>query len=130
MHWIEQPILEQLGQDAGEELLPQLVTIFIEDGQKNLAELGQALRRRDAEQLLLLAHTLKSVCATWRMVCHEEAQRLEQACRQSNWSQMEQLVAALQQSLPATSRPCWRRWPSPPRAEPCFLLCADWLRHQ
>ena len=50
MHWIEQPILEQLGQDAGEELLPQLVTIFIEDGQKNLAELEQALRRRGAEQ--------------------------------------------------------------------------------
>lgn len=105
MHWIEQPILEQLGQDAGEELLPQLVTIFIEDGQKNLAELEQVLRRRDAEQLLLLAHTLKSVCATYgAMVCHEEAQRLEQACRQSNWSQMEQLVAALQQSLPATSQ--------------------------
>ena len=53
MHWIDQPILEQLGQDAGEELLPQLVAIFIEDGQKNLAELEHALRRHDAEQLLL-----------------------------------------------------------------------------
>ena len=105
MHWIDQPILEQLGQDAGEELLPQLVTIFIEDGQKNLAELEQALLRRDAEQLLLLAHTLKSVCATYgATVCHGEAQRLEQACRQGNWSQMEQLVAALQHSLPASSQ--------------------------
>ena len=105
MHWIDQPILEQLGQDAGEELLPHLVTIFIEDGQKNLAELEHALRRHDAEQLLLLAHTLKSVCATYgAMVCHGEAQRLEQACRQDNWPQMEQLVTALLQSLPASGQ--------------------------
>ena len=64
MNWIDQEILGQLSQDVGDELLPQLVTIFIEDGQKNLAELDQALERRDAGKLLLLAHTMKSVCAT------------------------------------------------------------------
>ena len=33
MHWIDQPILEQLGQDAGEELLPHLVAFSIEHDQ-------------------------------------------------------------------------------------------------
>ena len=42
MNWIDQTILGQLSLDAGNELLPQLVTIFIEDGQKNLTELNSA----------------------------------------------------------------------------------------
>ena len=103
MQWIDEGILAQLGRDAGEELLPQLVAIFIEDGQKNLDALVNALQTRDAEHLLLLAHTLKSVCATYgAMRCHDEALALENGCRQQAWTVMEQEVANLQISLPAS----------------------------
>jgi HPt (histidine-containing phosphotransfer) domain-containing protein len=103
MQWIDEEILAQLGRDAGEELLPQLVAIFVEDGQKNLDALVGAVRTRDAEHLLLLAHTLKSVCATYgAMCCHAEALALENSCRQQKWTAMEQGVADLQISLPAS----------------------------
>ena len=105
MNWIDQEILGQLSQDVGDELLPQLVTIFIEDGQKNLAELDQALERRDAEKLLLLAHTMKSVCATYgATLCHCDAQQLERACRQLDWQQISQRVAVLHTSVQASNQ--------------------------
>jgi histidine phosphotransfer protein HptB len=104
MQWIDQQILAQLGRDAGEELLPQLMTIFVEDGHKNLDELTAALQERDAEHLLLLAHTLKSVCATYgAMQCHADALALESSCRQQEWGAIEQGVARLHVSLPASS---------------------------
>lgn len=105
MNWIDQTILGQLSLDAGNELLPQLVTIFIEDGQKNLTELNQALEQHDVEKLLLLAHTMKSVCATYgATICHGDAQQLEKACRQLDWPQITQRVAALRTSLPASNQ--------------------------
>lgn len=104
MHWIDEEILIQLGRDAGEELLPSLVTIFAEDGQTNLEILVAALRDRDAERIMLLAHTLKSVCATYgAMRCHAEALALESRCREQNWADIERGVASLQVSLPAST---------------------------
>ena len=105
MNWIDQEILGQLSQDVGDEVLPQLVTIFIEDGQKNLAELDQALERRDVEKLQLLAHTMKSVCATYgATLCQGDALQLEKACRQLDWPQIAQRVAVLHTSVQASNQ--------------------------
>ncbi len=104
MKWIEQEVLVQLGRDTGVELLPDLVAIFVEDGDANLRALALALASENAEELLLLAHTLKSVCATYgAVICREQAKDLELATRQLDWPAMRQGVTLLQQSLPASS---------------------------
>ena len=38
MQWINQQILDQLGQDAGYDLLPQLIDLFIADGELTLQQ--------------------------------------------------------------------------------------------
>ena len=114
MELIAQDILAQLGRDTGTELLPELVTIFIEDGELNLRAMELALVDDNAEALLLLAHTLKSVCATYgAMLCREQALALESACRQLDWSAIRQGVTLLQQSLPASSAELRRLVASP-----------------
>ncbi|MFC3914436.1 Hpt domain-containing protein [Pseudaeromonas sharmana] len=104
MQWIDQQIIDQLGQDAGYEILPQLVTIFVEDSEQALLEMEKALSSQDAETLSLLAHTLKSVCATYGAnQSHLEAKALEMACRQQRWDSIRQYLAALQYSVPQSS---------------------------
>lgn len=101
MKWIERDVLDQLDRDTGGELLPGLVQLFVEDGQQSLRGLTQALANRDLESLKLLAHTLKSVCATYgALVSRDQALSLEQACQQQDWELIHQGVNALQDSLP------------------------------
>ncbi|MGL4207595.1 MAG: Hpt domain-containing protein [Aeromonadaceae bacterium] len=105
MKWIAQETLAQLGRDPGLELLPAVVAIFVDDCEVNLRALQQALVQENAEELLLLAHTLKSVCATYgAMICRDQALALESACRQLDWVAIREGVSRLQQSLPASSR--------------------------
>lgn len=101
MEWISREVFARLGQDTGEELLPALVQIFVEDGQQNLLAIDNAFASHDAEELCLLAHTLKSVCATYgAVVCHDHALGLEQACRRHDWRIIQQWVNQLKTSLP------------------------------
>ena len=114
MAWIAQEVLTQLGRDTGEELLPDLVAIFVEDGEVNLRALSAALANENAEALLLLAHTLKSVCATYgALVCHEQALALELASRQLDWPTIRQGVNDLLLSLPASSAELQQRVANP-----------------
>ncbi len=100
MKWIERDILDQLDRDTGGELLPELVTLFVEDGQQSLRGLAQALAAQDRESLKLLAHSLKSVCATYgALVCRDQALSLEQACQQEEWPLLSRRVSELQNSL-------------------------------
>ncbi len=104
MQWINQQILDQLGQDAGYDLLPQLIDLFIADGELTLQQMDAAVQARDVEALLLLAHTLKSVCATYGAnQSHLEAKAMEMACRQQRWDAIAQYLAALKYSIPASS---------------------------
>lgn len=95
--------LRQLEKDVGNELLPELVALFISDSTETLVRLQSALQAHDAGALVLLAHTLKSVCATYGATrCHHEARALEMAARSAEWSVMTQGVSQLLASLPAT----------------------------
>lgn len=103
MEWIDRDVFAQLGRDTDESLLPTLVQIFVEDGESSMQAMAQALANRDREGLCLLAHTLKSVCATYGAgVCQEQASRLEQACRQDDWPSIEAVIFQLQSTLPST----------------------------
>ena len=96
--------LVQLEKDVGSALLPELVALFISDGIDTLAKLQTALQSRDVAELVLLAHTLKSVCATYGAnQSHLEAKAMEMACRQQRWDAIAQYLAALKYSIPASS---------------------------
>ena len=106
--------LVQLEKDVGSALLPELVALFISDGTDTLAKLQTALQSRDAAELVLLAHTLKSGCATYGATrCHHEARGLEMAARSAQWQGMADGVHLLRESLPATMQALdlWCRTP-------------------
>lgn len=105
MQWIDHHVLAQLGHDVGEALLPHLISLFVEDSAMSLADMQRATDRQDAEALLLLAHTLKSVCATYgAQVSQQQAKALEAACRQQNWHDIGIYLDALQRSVPESSQ--------------------------
>ena len=107
-------MLVQLEKDVGSALLPELVALFISDGTDTLAKLQTALQSRDAAELVLLAHTLKSVCATYGATrCHHEAKALEMAARSAQWQDIAEGVQRLLASLPATMQALdlWCRTP-------------------
>jgi FOG: HPt domain len=106
--------LLQLEKDVGAALLPELVALFISDSTETLAKLQSALQAHDTGELVLLAHTLKSVCATYGAArCHHEARALEMAARSGEWQGMEEGVHRLRGSLPATMQALdlWCRTP-------------------
>ena len=95
--------LEQLKSDVGQALLPELVALFISDSTENLDKLQLALQQRDLQALILLSHTLKTVCATYgAQRCHHEARELEMAARGGQWEGIAAGVNLLAQTLPPT----------------------------
>ncbi len=81
---------------------------------ETLVQLEKDVGRALLPELVLLAHTLKSVCATYGATrCHHEARGLEMAARSAQWQGMADGVHLLRESLPATMQALdlWCRTP-------------------
>jgi HPt (histidine-containing phosphotransfer) domain-containing protein len=73
---LDNAILATFVEMMGAEMMPLLVGTFLEDSQKQLAELAHALAAGDVEVFERMAHTLKSSCAMLG------AMALSQGCRE------------------------------------------------
>lgn len=68
------------------ELRHELAAMFLEDGPKQLAEVGAALDKRDAVALKAAAHMLKGSVGVFKdQATFEAASRLEHIRRDSDW---------------------------------------------
>lgn len=92
--------LARVGDD--EELLAELVKIFLDDYPNSLSAIDEAVRRQDPPQLEKAAHTLKGAVANFGAdAVVKEAYELEQQGRRGDLSQasenLNRLHAVLQQ---------------------------------
>jgi len=86
--------------DGDEELLEELVTIFLDDSLQLMNEIRESLARGDSKRLRHAAHTLKGSAANFGTspVC-EEAARLEMMGHNENLTGAEAVWAELEEAM-------------------------------
>jgi PAS domain S-box-containing protein len=90
--------LDRMGGDV--ELLRELAGLFLAECPQRMAEIHQAILRRDASGLRASAHTLKGSVANFgAQAAAEAAGRLELAGREQDWGDVEPAWAALEQAI-------------------------------
>ncbi|MCA9320877.1 MAG: Hpt domain-containing protein [Planctomycetes bacterium] len=90
---IDMNVIESLKELGDEDLLKDLVELFITDTPLRLLELGQAFSERDSDQVEAIAHTLKSSCANLgAMRLSNMCQELETAGRKATIEDIGDLV--------------------------------------
>ena len=78
------------------DLLRELVEVFLEDVPTRMAEIREALERRDAEGLRSAAHSLKGAAANLSACAvSAAAERLEMAGRNQDFAETESAYAVL-----------------------------------
>jgi two-component system sensor histidine kinase/response regulator len=91
--------LERVGGD--EELLFEVVEIFINEAPKALTRLRQALSRGDAEAVERVAHGLKGEIGYLGIrALSQQTRELEEAGRRRDMASAEPLVASLEAEIP------------------------------
>lgn len=81
MSLIDTKIIKQLSTDVGEDMLGDLISIFISDTEERMKAMKLQLEERDLANLAITAHTLKSVCAQYgATVTSARAKELELLC--------------------------------------------------
>ncbi|HZW34810.1 MAG TPA: response regulator, partial [Isosphaeraceae bacterium] len=86
--------------DGDVELLKELAGLFLDDCAARMAEIHQAIVRRDASTLERAAHTLKGSVGHFEAhEVFEAAQRLERDGRRQDWDQADDDAVALEEAL-------------------------------
>ena len=62
---LDTKVLTQMAGDVGLEVLPQLISVFVDDSTAKLSQFRKLFDNGDWSGLAMEAHTLKSVCATY-----------------------------------------------------------------
>lgn len=85
--------LQQLAEDIGGELLPELFAVFIDENEPKLARLPTLDPQTDQDELQCLFHTLKSSAASYGgLRLADMATQLDLACKQSDTGQIRALM--------------------------------------
>ena len=97
--------------DGDVELMKELVGLFLDECPQRMAEIREALTRRDATKLRQAAHTLKgSVGNFGAREAFEGARRLETIAQEQDWEHAEEAWAALEAAIdrlkPAMAEVC------------------------
>ncbi|MFM2481507.1 Hpt domain-containing protein [Celerinatantimonas sp. YJH-8] len=85
--------LQQLAEDIGSDILPELFAVFIEENEPKLERLPQLNVRQDLAELQSLFHTLKSSAASYgglRLAAF--ATDLDFACKNEDYLKIEQML--------------------------------------
>jgi two-component system, sensor histidine kinase and response regulator len=88
-------LMERIGED--EELMEQLIELFLEDYPKRMAEIETGLSENDSERIRKAAHTLKGMSGNlaFHQVYHT-AKNLENAAFEKKLDESKQLYDQLQ----------------------------------
>lgn len=101
MEWLDQKVLRQLAEDIGQEMMPVVISVFIEEVSEQLAQLRPLYERRDWHGLARLAHSMKSSCGSYgAQPSYQQVVALELACRREDVKDADRLLVQLEHSLP------------------------------
>lgn len=85
--------LQQLADDIGSSLLPELFAVFIEENEPKLADLQDPLIQLTSSELKNLFHTLKSSAASYGgLRLAALASQLDLACKEQQYGKMDALL--------------------------------------
>ncbi|MFE8729820.1 Hpt domain-containing protein, partial [Aeromonas hydrophila] len=59
MEWVDRKVLQQLADDIGQEMLPVVISVFIEEVGEQLGQLRPLYEQGDWAQLARVAHSMK-----------------------------------------------------------------------
>ncbi|MDM5135779.1 Hpt domain-containing protein [Aeromonas salmonicida] len=101
MEWLDQKVLRQLAEDIGQEMMPVVISVFIEEVGEQLTQLRPLYERRDWPALARLAHSMKSSCGSYgAQLSYQQVVALELACKHEDADEVACLLTQLEQSLP------------------------------
>ena len=97
--------------DGDVELMKELAGLFLDECPQRMAEIREALTRRDATKLRQAAHTLKGSVGNFAArEAFEAARRLETIAQEQDWEHAEEAWAALEAAIdrlkPAMAEAC------------------------
>ena len=105
---LDTKVLTQMAGDVGLEVLPQLISVFVDDSTAKLSQFRKLFDNGDWSGLAMEAHTLKSVCATYgAMRCRDEAIAFEKLCKAAEpdraaiGEKLDSLLGTLRESIAA-----------------------------
>lgn len=95
-NYVDEKILKQLVSDTSAEIVPELITLYIEDTQTRMALIEEAITKRDIASLEFETHSIgSSAIAHGNVKLHTLARNIEQLCRQNDARQAMEKAAAL-----------------------------------
>ena len=101
MEWLDQKVLRQLAEDIGQEMMPVVISVFIEEVGEQLAQLRPLYEQQDSPALSRLAHSKTSSSGSKGAQLRElQVYSRGKACKHEDGEQVACLLAELEQSLP------------------------------
>ncbi|WP_421210607.1 Hpt domain-containing protein [Aeromonas enteropelogenes] len=101
MEWVDRKVLQQLADDIGQEMLPVVITVFIEEVGDQLSQLRPLYEQQDWEALARVAHSMKSSCGSYgALTSYQQVMALELACKQADGDEAARQLQQLEHSLP------------------------------
>ncbi|MFB2863316.1 Hpt domain-containing protein [Aeromonas sp. MdU4] len=101
MEWVDRKVLQQLAEDIGQEMLPVVISVFIEEVGEQLSQLRPLYEQGEWGQMARVAHSMKSSCGSYgAMTSYQQVVALEMACKQADAGEAERQLQLLEASLP------------------------------
>jgi HPt (histidine-containing phosphotransfer) domain-containing protein len=101
MEWVDRKVLQQLADDIGQEMLPVVIAVFIEEVGEQLSQLRPLYEQGEWEALARVAHSMKSSCGSYgAMPSYQQVMALEMASKQADVAEAERQLQLLEVSLP------------------------------
>jgi HPt (histidine-containing phosphotransfer) domain-containing protein len=101
MEWVDRKVLQQLADDIGQEMLPVVIAVFIEEVGEQLSQLRPLYEQGEWEALARVAHSMKSSCGSYgAMPSYQQVMALEMASKQADVAEAERQLQLLEASLP------------------------------
>ena len=94
--YVDERVLQQLADDTDPGIIPELLQLYIEDSQKRIDIIEQAISDEDYKKIEFETHTIgSSAAAHGNMKLHLLARSIEQHCRDGNYEQALSLSTTL-----------------------------------
>jgi HPt (histidine-containing phosphotransfer) domain-containing protein len=101
MEWVDRKVLQQLADDIGQEMLPVVIAVFIEEVGEQLSQLRPLYEQGEWDALARVAHSMKSSCGSYgAMLSYQQVMALEMASKQADVAEAERQLQLLEASLP------------------------------
>ena len=86
--YVDETVLQQLVRDTDAEIVPELLMLYIEDSEKRMSLINDAITNKDFETLEFETHTVgSSAAAHGNTKLYMAARQIEQLCLEGNTEQ-------------------------------------------